>query len=182
MAVLGAAAAETAVWRRPHRIAVEPLHYAAREGAGFGLFAAQPAVELGDAGPLVEEGPPVLARPAVAANAKKHDDARLLPRQGIEHIRRRRYLRLQYEILAVDLELDACGSGRFEGLNRAHIRALQPALFSADSGGKFPSTLSASVSSRVLRELSRTVELTQPFGPSAESPTVRMPGAAKPLS
>ena len=68
--VLGPAAAEAAIGRRAHRIAVEPFGDAAREGAGFGLFARQPAVELGDARPFVEEGPPVFARPAVAPRVK----------------------------------------------------------------------------------------------------------------
>ena len=67
MGVFGLAAAEAAPGRRAHRIAVQPFGDAAGEGASLGLVARQPAVELGNARPFVEEGPPVLARPAVAA-------------------------------------------------------------------------------------------------------------------
>ena len=57
--------AGTTAGRRAHRIAVQPLGYAAGEGAGLGFRARQTAIELGDAGVLVEERLPVLGRPAV---------------------------------------------------------------------------------------------------------------------
>jgi hypothetical protein len=47
-------------WRL-HRIAIEPFNNAAGKRPGFGLRTGQPAVELGDAGPFIEEHLPVLA-------------------------------------------------------------------------------------------------------------------------
>jgi hypothetical protein len=81
MGVLVPAAAEAAAGRRANRIAVEPFGHATGEGAGLGIGARQFAVELGDAGPLVEVRKPVLGRPAAMGWVQKGDDACLVPRQ-----------------------------------------------------------------------------------------------------
>ena len=65
-------------------VAVQPFGDAAGEGAGLGLGARQPAIELGDARPLVEEGAPVLGRPAVVAGRKQRDHVRLVAGQQVE--------------------------------------------------------------------------------------------------
>jgi hypothetical protein len=86
----------------------------------------QVAVELGDTSPLVEEGKPVLSRPAIAALAKKRDHAHLVIRQQIEQRRRRRRGGFEREVIAIDRQLDAGGARGLEGFRRAHSRALQP--------------------------------------------------------
>ena len=77
-------ATAAAAGRRPNRIAVEPLGHAAGEGAGLGGRARQPAIELGDAPPFVEQGPPVLARPTITAGAQQRDHARLVTRKQVQ--------------------------------------------------------------------------------------------------
>jgi hypothetical protein len=49
------AAAEAAAGRRAHRIAVQPFGHESGKGACLGLGALEPAIELRDSGPLVEE-------------------------------------------------------------------------------------------------------------------------------
>jgi hypothetical protein len=63
MGMLAASAAGTVPRPRAHGNAVEPFNDAAGEGAGLGLLARQPAIELGHGYALVEKDLPILDRP-----------------------------------------------------------------------------------------------------------------------
>ena len=65
MRLLAPTAGKAAPGRRAHRVAVQPFSDTAGKGLGLGFGARQPAIELGNAGALVEERLPVLGRPAV---------------------------------------------------------------------------------------------------------------------
>ncbi len=97
--------------------------------------ARQPAIELGDRRPFVEEGPPVLARPAVAPGAQQRDHARLVTREQVQHGRRRRRGGVQRQGVAVDADPNARIARRLQGLDGAHSLALQPAFSGADWSG-----------------------------------------------
>jgi hypothetical protein len=58
VALLGLVAPQAAVGRRAHPVAVQPLGNAAREGAGFGLLARRPAVELGSSSKKARQSTP----------------------------------------------------------------------------------------------------------------------------
>ncbi len=90
MAVFGFAATMAATGRRAHRVAVEPFGDATGKGAGLGLIAWQASVELGNARPFIEEGPPVFAQSAVAARAQQSDHLCLVTRRKVQHGGRRR--------------------------------------------------------------------------------------------
>ena len=64
--VLAATAAMTATRRRLHGVPVEPFSDAAGEGPGLGFWPRQAAVKMGDACPLVVEGPVVVSVPRCA--------------------------------------------------------------------------------------------------------------------
>src|ERR1700722_17106401 len=78
VALLGRTTAKAAVRRRAHRVAVEPLGDAAREGARLGLIARETAFELADASSFVEEDLPVLGRPSVRTRPQQRHDAGLV--------------------------------------------------------------------------------------------------------
>ena len=130
--VVASTAAKAAAGWRAHRIAVEPFGDATGEGAGLGLIAWQAAVELGNARPLVEQGSPVLARPAVATRALQRDHARLVKRQKFEHGGRRRGGGVEHEGIAIDADPNAGIARGLEGLDSAHSRTLQPVFSGAD--------------------------------------------------
>ena len=65
-----AAAGEASSGLRAREIAVHPLDDAAIEGASLGLWARQAALTLGDRGPLVEKGVPVLGRAGSQAESQ----------------------------------------------------------------------------------------------------------------
>ena len=55
-------------------IAIHPLDDAAFERHGFCPFSGLPAIELGDAGPFVEERLPILSGPPVVIGDEQGDD------------------------------------------------------------------------------------------------------------
>src|SRR3974377_152703 len=67
--MLAATAAETAPRPGTQGNPVEPFNDAAGEGAGLGLLARQPAIELGHGYALVEKDLPILGPPTVIAPA-----------------------------------------------------------------------------------------------------------------
>src|SRR4051812_28895918 len=172
-------AAEAAARRRARRIAVQPFGDAAGEGAGFG--GREPTLEVGDCRPLVEQSPPILARPAVAAGAQQRDHARLVVRKQLQHGRRRRGLGVQREGIAIDADPNAGIARRLQGSGGAHSRALQPAFSAAGWSGWLASAPSASAWGLEISGLARTVAPVWPAEPSANSPTVRRPAEPKPL-
>jgi DDE domain len=88
------AAAETAPRWRAYGIAVQPFRHAAGEGAGLGLSTRQTAVEF------VDTCSPIGA-------AQQRHDTGLVPRQEVEHGRRRRRGCFQHQIIAVNAHADA---------------------------------------------------------------------------
>ena len=96
------AASETAPGRRAFRIAVQPFDDAAGKGLGLGLRTRQSAIELDDAGALVEEDLPVLGRPAVFGRPQQRHDLGLVTGERIEHRGRRCRGRLQHQVVAID--------------------------------------------------------------------------------
>ncbi len=180
---VAATAAEAAAGRRAHRIAVQPFGDAAGEGAGLGLRARQPAIELGDARPLVEEGPPVLARPAVArrcaaARSRPPCDAtagRARPAGGAASASSVR------SSPSMPIRTPASRAA-FRACDGAHSRALQPAFSGADWGGRFASAPSASVRAVGFQRVGADGRaVARPLNRPRRSPTVRKPGDAKPL-
>src|SRR5208282_540265 len=185
MAMITATAAEAAPRRRAHGVAVQPFSNATGEGASLGLGTRQPAVEFGDAGPLLEEHLPVLNRPAVTARPEQRYDASLVTRQGVEQSGRRRHGRRQRQIVAVEPKFNPGGASRLQGFDRAQSRALQPPIpvFSgAEWGGRFASAPSAAFLVLDFNELARTVGTGPSPLPSASLATVRRDAAAKPLT
>jgi hypothetical protein len=67
--------------RRWHRVMVQPFIDRAGKSLRLGLGTRQPAIELGNAGPLVKERPPVLVRPAVIRRPQQRDDTGFVARQ-----------------------------------------------------------------------------------------------------
>ena len=108
------------------RIAVQPFDHAASEGAGLGLGARQPAIELGDAGALVEEAcqssadqPSSAGRSSATMSALWRDSSSSTAAGGgadASSTRSSPSIR----------DADAGGACRLQGFGRAHSRALQP--------------------------------------------------------
>ncbi len=61
-------------------MSVEPFDNARLKGLCFRIGRGQPAIELGDTGPFVEEGEPVLDRPAFSAWPQQRHNASLVMR------------------------------------------------------------------------------------------------------
>ena len=101
-------------------VAVAPLDYASLECLCVRLRSRQSAIEFGDPRPLVEENLPVLSRPSIIHGPQQRHDLGLVARQRLDHGGRRRRWCLQYQVVAIDLELDADGACHAECLNRAH--------------------------------------------------------------
>jgi hypothetical protein len=80
---LAAAAGETASGRRALEVTVQPFDDAAGKCAGFGFRAREAAVELGDRGPIIEEGLPVLFNPGRTTRPQQFQDACLVARQEV---------------------------------------------------------------------------------------------------
>ncbi len=69
------------------RMAVEPFDDAAFEGENLRFRPGLPAVELGDAGALVVEHPPVLGRPVALRRSEQGDNACLVAPYDLQHPR-----------------------------------------------------------------------------------------------
>jgi hypothetical protein len=123
MAMIATVAGETAPWWRAHDVAVQPFNNAASKGLGLGLRTWQAAIELGDAGPLVEEDLLVIGRPAVPRRAQQQHDLGLVPPQEVEHAGRRRGGSLEHQVVAIHREPDAGSACRLHGFSRAHGRS-----------------------------------------------------------
>src|SRR5215207_9295992 len=77
------------------RVAEQPFGSAAGERTSLGLGARQSTRELGRAGALVEERPPIVSGPPTAFGPQQSDDPGLVMRQLDEHVGRGRSRRLQ---------------------------------------------------------------------------------------
>src|SRR5262249_24706178 len=100
-------------------------------------------------------------------------NVRLVARQQIEDGGRRRLGRFQHQIVAVNMEFDTGGASRFQGLDRAHRRALQlfaPDSLGADWGGRFASASSAAVPGLDFNGLAQAVGTDPPLRSTASPP------------
>ena len=110
MRVFISPARQAAAGRRLHRIAVEPFADAAIEGTHFSFLSWQAAVELVDTSPFVDEGQPVLARPAVIHRPQQCHYAGVMAGQQVEDGTRRRSRGFEHEPVTLDPEPYARGS------------------------------------------------------------------------
>ena len=111
-------------------MAIEPFDDAAFERPGLGLFPGLPAIELGDAGALIEKRLPILSGPRVVIRGDQGDDIRLVTPYGLQHGGRGLSLRIEDQVGARDAEADSVFLRHAKGLDSAHIRFLQPPEYS----------------------------------------------------
>lgn len=125
MGAFATSAGEAPAGRRALEVAVQPFDDAAFESQGLRVWARQPAVELCDAGALIEMRLPVLSRPAIIAGSQELDQVRLVAGQQIEDSGGRRRRCFQNQIHAINMQADSCIAGGPQGVRGAHSRALQ---------------------------------------------------------
>ena len=109
------------------RMQRQPMIDTFLERAHFGIQTAKSPIMFDNAGALVEEGLPIVTRPAGSVKAQQGENLCLVPSYGFEDIRGRSGSCLQEEMFTFDEEGYPCRPGSLEGQTRAHNRILQHA-------------------------------------------------------